>query len=111
MGESEFRPWPGYSGYFPLGLYFLLLLKGLFPDPQKAKLGASLKTQDPSRCSWEAVGGTSLSHSLPGPEDVGFLKDGEAAGGCIVQKWQEAQQGLCPSGFLGEKASKSCRPY
>lgn len=39
---------------------------------------------------WGVGGEWGTSLSSPGPEDLGFVKDGEAAGGCIAQKWQEA---------------------
>ena len=69
--------------------------------PTGAGLGSSA-----AYCVCLAAAFLTACEEIPNP-----LKDGEAAGGCIVQKWQEAQRGLCPSGFLGEKASKSCRPY
>lgn len=58
MGGSEFQPLARMLWLLsPWGLYFSLAAKGLFPDPQKAKSAASLKSQDLGRCSWEAVGG------------------------------------------------------
>lgn len=70
---------------FPRGAIFLATERDSAQQEeqtlQRAKSAASVKSQDPSRCSWVlgvwvVVGGPGLSHCLPWAEDRGFVKRG-----------------------------------
>lgn len=103
--------------FFLQVIYLSLLIKGLFPR-KMAKSVTSVKSQDPSRCSWVlglwgVVGGTGWSHSLPWASLpwAGLLKNGrEGLGACNYPNGTRVAR-LVPFRRLEVTVSRSYRPY